>query len=338
MDLTAYRVLGRSGLEVSPLALGTGRWGGGDRSALRAMSEIYTDAGGNFVDTADVYGSEEMLGDFLGAGIRDRIILASKCGFASPDGTGGNGGRHIRAALEGSLKRLRTDHLDLYWIHIWDQVTPVEEVLGTLVDLVKAGKIRHFGLSNVPAWYVAKMATLAGAHGVPGPVALQLQYSLAERGIELEHFDAAEDLGLAIVPWSPLGGGLLARRERTDDAATASHDYEESGPFGLLKPTARNALIRKVVLAIADESRATPAQVALAWVVGRQGVASTLIGATRAAQMVENVAALKVVLTPEQQERLDVVSTVGRRYPHTLFTPAMRDTVFGGQGAPAGAS
>ena len=330
MDLTDYRTLGRSGLVVSPLALGTGRWGG-DRAVLRAMYDAYVGAGGNFVDTADVYGVEETLGDFVKGGGRDGIVLASKCGFAWPGGgarAGGNGAGHIRAALDGSLARLRTDHLDLYWIHVWDQVTPAEEVLGTLVDLARVGKIRHYGLSNVPAWYAAKMATLASAHGLPAPIALQFQFSLAERGIELEHFGAAGEFGLAMVSWSPLGGGLLARRGNAEEG---TRNPGKDDPFGALTPTEHRMRIREVVRRVAEELDATAAQVALAWVVGRSGISSTLIGASRAAQVAENIAALDVALTPAQQAQLDAVSAVGRSYPYTMFTPEARRMILGGR-------
>ena len=183
MALTDYRTLGRSGLVVSPLALGTmtfgvERWGMA-RPEAAAVFDAYVEAGGNLVDTADVYAggrSEEMLGAIIAErGIRERLVIATKSGFATCSGpqAGGNGATHIHAALEGSLRRLGVDYIDLYWIHVWDSLTPPEELLETMSGLVRAGKIRYWGLSNTPAWYVAKLATLAAVRGAPAPIALQ---------------------------------------------------------------------------------------------------------------------------------------------------------------------
>ncbi len=211
MTLTDFRTLGRSGLVVSPLALGTmtfgtARWGSDDEVS-QAVFTAYVEAGGNFIDTADVYSggrSEEMLGGYVAARkLRDQLVLATKFGFGAQPGNpnaGGNGRKQIYRALEGSLRRLKTDYVDMYWLHVWDTVTPAAEVLQTLGDLVRAGKIRYFGLSDMPAWYATQLATLAQAHGVPGPIAMQLEYSLVERTTEREHVPAARALGLGVVP------------------------------------------------------------------------------------------------------------------------------------------
>ncbi len=202
MNLNPFRTLGRSGLVVSPLTLGTmtfgtPRWGSSDEVS-QAIFNAYIDAGGNFVDTADVYSggrSEELLGGFINSRkLRDKLVLATKFTFNTEPGNpnaGGNGRKNIYSSIEGSLRRLKTGYIDLYWLHAWDMVTPVEEVLQSLGDLVRAGKIRYFGFSNMPAWYVAKAATLATAYHVPGPIALQLEYSLVERSIEREHLPTA---------------------------------------------------------------------------------------------------------------------------------------------------
>ena len=219
MSLADYCSLGRSGLIVSPLALGTmtfgtARWGTGEAQS-RAVFDAYVEAGGNFVDTADVYAggrSEEMLGAFIAErSLRHDLVLATKAGFAAGRGPygGGAGAKHLHAALEGSLRRLKTDFVDLYWLHVWDGVTPAEEVLETMTGLVRAGKIRHWGVSNAPAWWCAKLATLAERGGAPRPVALQYFYSLVNRDVEDEHAPLAADAGLALVPWSPLAYGLL---------------------------------------------------------------------------------------------------------------------------------
>ena len=226
MSQNDYRTLGKSGLVVSPLALGTmtfgtGRWGT-DQDTSCAIFNVYREAGGNFVDTADVYSggkSEMMLGQFIAeTGSRDEIVLATKFGFqsggqANPH-SGGASAKNIHRALEASLKRLGTDYIDLYWMHIWDGVTPVEEVVQTLSDLVRSGKIRYYGLSDMPAWFGMKAATIAYERGIPAPVAMQLEYSLVARDVENEHFPAAREAGMGIVPWSPLAGGLLSRKYR----------------------------------------------------------------------------------------------------------------------------
>lgn len=233
MDLTHYRTLGRSGLLVSPLALGTMTFGaqrwGTDAAASRAVFDAYVDAGGNVVDTADLYSdgrSEAMLGDFIAdAGARERLVVATKSGFPRMQGNahgGGNCAKNIRAALDGSLARLRTDYIDLYWMHVWDRLTPPEEVLQTMTDAVRAGRILHYGFSNTPAWYVARVATLAQAHGLPMPIGLQYQYSLLDRGVELDIVPAGNALGLGLMPWSPLGGGLLTGKYGRDKLAEAS--------------------------------------------------------------------------------------------------------------------
>ena len=222
MQMTDYRTLGRSGLVVSPLALGTmtfgtARWGT-DETDSRAIFDTYVEVGGNVVDTADVYSggrSEEMLGGFIAdRSLRHRIVLSTKAGFSTGPGphNGGAGARHIHAALEGSLRRLRTDHVDLYWLHVWDGVTPAGEVLETMAGLVRGGRIRYWGVSNAPAWWCARLVTLAAERGLPGPIALQYFYSLVNRDIEEEHVPLAADAGLSIVPWSPLAYGLLTGR------------------------------------------------------------------------------------------------------------------------------
>ena len=219
MSLADYKTLGRSGLVVSPLALGTmtfgmARWGS-DEASSRTVFDSYVEAGGNFIDTADVYSggrSEEMVGTFIAErGLRDQIVVATKAGFAAGKGplAGGNGAKHIYAALDNSLRRLRTDYVDLFWVHVWDSVTPAEELLETMATLVRTGKIRYWGLSNAPAWYVSKLATLAAVRGLPAPIALQYFYSLVNREIEDEHIPLAREFGMGILPWSPLAFGLL---------------------------------------------------------------------------------------------------------------------------------
>ena len=338
MSLTNFRTLGRSGLVVSPLSLGTmtfgtPRWGSAD-DVSEAIFNQYVDAGGNFIDTADVYAkgrSEELVGEYTQRrGLRDQLVLATKFAFNAQPGNpnaGGNGRKNIYRALEGSLRRLKTDYVDLYWLHVWDMVTPVEEVLQTLGDLVRAGKIRYFGLSDMPAWYAAQFATLAAAQGVPGPIAMQLEYSLASRVIEREHVAAARALGLGICPWSPLAAGFLAGKYQRD-AAGASGEGRLTGPnpFGNSKFTDSNWRVLDALREVAGQLQRPLAQVALAWVVAQPGVTAPIIGASKSAQLADSLAALDVRLTPEQLQVLDQVSALEPAF----FTPGLKRGIFGG--------
>jgi aryl-alcohol dehydrogenase-like predicted oxidoreductase len=362
MSLSKYRTLGRSGLAVSPLALGTmtfgtARWGS-SKDVSAAVFNAYIEAGGNFIDAADVYSSgrcEEMLGNLIAErNLRDRVVLATKSGFSAgvgPHGVG-NGAKHVHSALAGSLRRLRTDYVDLYWVHVWDSVTPAEELLETMTTLMRSGKIRYWGISNSPAWFVAKVATLAAARGVPGPIALQYFYSLLNRDIEDEHMPMAAEFGMAVLPWSPLAFGLLSgkyiqsavetagprpsglpRDPARDDEMRAAGDKRLDGanPFGDSLFTARNWRIVEVLRRVAEDAGVSPARAALSWVVGRRGVTSTLMGVSRVEQLADNIAAMDVELSPEQRATLDRVSDPDPRMLYSLFSPSIRQhAVFGG--------
>jgi aryl-alcohol dehydrogenase-like predicted oxidoreductase len=341
MDLTSYRTLGRSGLIISPLTLGTmtfgtPRWGSSDEVS-EAIFDAYVAAGGNFIDTADVYAggrSEELVGRFVaGRGLRDQLVLATKFGFCAQPGNphaGGNGRKHIHQALEGSLKRLNTDYVDLYWLHVWDTVTPAEEVLQTLGDLVRAGKIRYFGFSDMPAWYVTKAAALAQAHAVPGPIAMQLEYSLVARRIESEYVPAAQDLGLGITPWSPLAAGFLAGKYEKVGAGAASGAGRLMGPnpFGNMKFTEKNWQILAALRVVAAQLERPLAQVALAWASAQPGITSLIVGASRLEQLHDNLASLDVQLSPEQLHTLDEAS-IGDPFYDRMWQ-LMKGPVFGG--------
>ncbi|TGE06516.1 aldo/keto reductase [Hymenobacter fodinae] len=342
MNLTSYRTLGQSGLIVSPLALGTmtfgtPRWGSAD-AVSQQLFDVYVDAGGNFLDTADVYAggrSEELVGEYIAKRhLRDHVVLATKFGFNAQPGNpnaGGNGRKNIYRALEGSLRRLQTDYVDLYWLHVWDMVTPVEEVLQTLGDLVRAGKIRYFGFSDMPAWYTAKAATLAAAHAVPGPIAMQLAYSLVERNIEQEHVPAALSSGLSITPWSPLAAGFLAGKyERTKHGATGEGRLSGPNPFGDTLFTERNWRVLEVLRTVAEQAERPLAQVALAWVLAQPGITSPIVGASRVEQLHDHLAALEVRLNPEQLTTLQNASAPGATFPYNIFTPAINRGIFGG--------
>ncbi|RZK45907.1 MAG: aldo/keto reductase, partial [Hymenobacter sp.] len=278
----------------------------------------------------------ELVGDYIAhKNLRDKLVLATKFGFNAQPGNphaGGNGRKNIYRALEGSLRRLNTDYIDLYWLHVWDTVTPVEEVLQTLGDLVRAGKIRYFGFSDMPAWYAAKAATLAQAHAVPGPVAMQLAYSLVERSIEREHVPAAREGGLGIVPWSPLAAGFLAGKYARDEAGAPTGEGRLSGPnpFGNTLFTDRNWRILDALRAVAAQADKPLTQVALAWALAQPGVQSLIIGASKVAQLTDNLAALDVRLTPEQLRQLDEASALEPTFPYPIFTAAGNKGVFGG--------
>ena len=305
MSLSHYRALGRSGLVVSPLCLGTMTFGPGDwgvdEAGSRAIFDAYRDAGGNFVDTADIYSgglSEEYVGKFIGeTKSRDDIVLATKFGFngsrsplsaggdrAGNPHAGGAGAKNIHRALEASLRRLGTDYIDLYWMHIWDGVTPVEEIVQTLGDLVRSGKIRYYAFSDMPAWLAMKAATIAAERRVPGPIAMQVEYSLVARDIEAEHIPAAREGGMGVMPWSPLAGGFLTGKYKRGDTSDTGR-LSGANPFGDSKFSDRNWDILKILNEVAAEQDRAAAQVALAWVMAQGGVTSTLVGASSVSQL-----------------------------------------------------
>ncbi len=292
MKLNEYVTLGRSGLRVSPLCLGTmtfgTEWGWGiEEDAARAVFSRYLERGGNFVDTADMYTngkSEELVGKFIkDAKVRDQVVLATKFTFNAQPGNpnaGGNGRKNMYRAIESSLRRLQTDYIDLYWMHAWDMITPVEEVVASLDMLVKAGKVRYIGFSDVPAWYVARAQTLAEQQGRERIAALQLEYSLVERNIEREHIPAAQELGIAILPWSPLAGGFLSGKYKRDGQPGTPEGrldlQKAAGTTIFERDTERNWKILDVLLDVSKKIGRPLAEVALNWVGTQPGaLAST---------------------------------------------------------------
>jgi aryl-alcohol dehydrogenase-like predicted oxidoreductase len=343
-NLNEYVTLGRTGLRVSPLCLGTmtfgTEWGwGSEEDTSRAVFDRYIDAGGNFIDTADGYTeghSEELLGQFITQrNLRDRVVLATKFTFNREPGNpnaGGNGRKNIYRALDSSLRRLQTDYIDLYWLHAWDTITPVEEVVSTLNDLVRAGKIRYYGFSDTPAWYLARARTLAEIEGKESLIALQLEYSLVERNIEREHIPAAQELGLAVLPWSPLASGFLTgkyKREGKDGVGEGRLDLVKDNPA--FNPfNERNWRILDELSSVAKEIGKTPAQVALNWVATQPGVTSTIIGATKTAQLEDNLGSIEFDITGELRKRLDQVSAIELVHPYKFFNPEMQGMLSGG--------
>ncbi len=346
-SLATYSLLGRSGLRVSPLCLGTMTfgtewgWGSPKETAFQVMSR-YLEGGGNFIDTADGYTngtSETLIGEFLAErNLRDSVVLATKFTFnarAGDPNAGGNGRKNIHRALEGSLRRLRTDYVDLYWLHAWDGLTPVEEVMQTLDALVRAGKVRHVGLSDVPAWYLARAQTIAELRGLERVIALQLEYSLVERNIEREHVPAALELGMGICPWSPLASGMLTGKYQQRGA-----DMDGKGRLQMIRGggnpgfeklfTERNWAIVDQLVAIAKELGKSPTQTALNWITSRPAVTSTIIGATKIEQLEENLGSLSFTIPIELAARLDEAGRPELVHPYIFFAPELRARINGG--------
>jgi aryl-alcohol dehydrogenase-like predicted oxidoreductase len=334
-----YKLLGRSGLRVSELCLGTMTFGedwgwGSPKEESRKVFDAYAEAGGNFLDTADGYTngtSERMLGEFV-AGDRGHWVVATKYSFNRKQGdpnAGGNQRKNMMQALEGSLKRLKTDYVDLYWVHAWDGMTPVDEVMRGLDDAVRMGKVLYIGVSDAPAWLVSQANTLADCRGWSPFVALQIEYSLVERTPERDLLPMAQALDLAITPWSPLGGGLLSGKY---SGRSAKPDVGRLGVFQIGdKLNERNYRIAETVTKVASEAGHTPSQVALAWLRAQPGIQIPIIGARKIEQLRDNMACLSVQLSNEQLQRLDEVSRVTLGFPNDfLANPEMIGRFHGG--------
>ncbi|MET0936137.1 MAG: aldo/keto reductase [Luteibacter sp.] len=343
--LNDYLTLGRSGLRVSPVSLGTmtfgSDWGWGSEEAeARKILDTYMERGGNFIDTANFYTggtSETLLGKFL-AGRRDHAVIATKYTLttdASNPNASGNHRRNMVRAVEDSLRRLGTDYIDLYYLHVWDGLTPVEEIMRGFDDLVSAGKIVYAGISDTPAWQVSRMQTIADLRGWAPLVALQIEHSLIERTVENELLPMAQELGLGVLAWSPLGSGVLSGKyTRADVEAHKGKDMFNGGRAAVASGsgalTDHNLDIVDSLKAIAEDVGHTPAQTALAWLLAKQAPAIIpIIGARTAAQFEENLAALDVTLTDAQMGKLDEASAVAPIFPHS-FLPRVHETTRGG--------
>ncbi|MBY0495767.1 MAG: aldo/keto reductase [Cyanobacteria bacterium] len=328
MSLTNYRTLGRSGLRVSPFCLGAMTfgedWGWGATVAeSEALLARFIERGGNFIDTANGYTrghSEAIIGGYFArAGRRDRAVIATKFStnlyIGDPNG-GGAGRKTIVESCEQSLRRLKTDYIDLYWMHFWDPNTPIDETMRALDDLVRAGKVRYIGVSDTPAWKVTQANLLSQFHGWSPFVGLQVEYSLIERTVEGELVPMALELGLGITPWSPLRGGVLSGKYTRANAAQAKPDR---GDRVMAFLTERNLRIIDELIRIAGELGTSPAGVALAWVQSRPGVTSTIIGARRLDQLDQNLAALDITLRDADIAALNALSEPALNFPSPFF-------------------
>lgn len=345
-----YQLLGRSGLRVSDLCLGTmtfgDDWGwGAARDEARKIYDSYREAGGNFIDTANIYtngSSEKLVGEFI-AGHRQEVVVATKytnaaVGFSGKPNNdanaGGNQRKNMVQAVEASLKRLGTDYVDLYWLHIWDQMTPAEEVMRAFDDLVRAGKVLYVGISDAPAWVVAKSNTLAELRGWTRYVGLQIEYSLLERTVERDLIPVARDQQMTVLAWSPLRNGLLTGKYlpenvKQSEAEGARMHTEMMQGFGSVEESIHTTV--REVIAVGRELGVSAAQVALAWLRYCPVPVIPIIGARKLAQIEDNIRSLEVQLSPEQLARLDKATAVSLGFPHDfLALDPVRAITFGG--------
>lgn len=332
-----YKLLGKSGLRVSELCLGAmtfgDEWGwGSTKEESRKIFDAFVEAGGNFVDTADLYTggtSEKFVGEFIAAD-RERFVVATKYANTSPGtdpNAAGNHRKNMVQSLEASLKRLNVDYIDLYWLHIWDFTTPAEEIMRAFDDMVRAGKVLYIGISDAPAWIVSRSNMLAQLKGWTEFIALQVEYSLVERSVEREFLPMARELDLGVTAWSPLASGLLTGKY-SQTADTSEEKRLEKAPFKEINE--HSLAIAGEVDAIAREIGRSPAQVALNWL-RRQPEVIPILGARTHAQIQDNLACLEFSLTEEQVERLDTVSRIEMGFPHDfLQSDIVRGFAYGG--------
>jgi len=332
MALDHYITLGRSGLRVSPFALGAMTFGedlgwGSSVEESQQIIDRYIALGGNFIDTANFYTkshSEKILGDHIGRhpARRDRLVLATKFSGnlypGDPNG-GGSSRKAIVGAAENSLRRLQTDYIDLYWLHIWDKNTPIDETMAALDDLVRAGKVRYIGVSDTPAWKIAQANTMAQFRGWSAFAALQIEYSLLERTVEQDLIPMALEFGLGVTPWSPLKSGALSGKYTRANAGAQKGDRGAFLEGSLNEET--YAVIDQLEV-IAKAHNASVAAISLAWLSAKPGVTSPIIGARRLAQLEDNIKALDVKLTADEIAKLDALTQPKLNFPHNMLPMA----------------
>jgi aryl-alcohol dehydrogenase-like predicted oxidoreductase len=303
-------------------------WGwGSPKAEAQKVYETYREAGGNFIDTANFYTngtSEKFLGEFI-RGHRESVVVATKYSNAAPGSDPNAAGNHRKSmmqAVEASLKRLQTDYIDLYWVHIWDEITPVEEVMRGLDDLVHAGKILYAGISDAPAWWIAQANTLAELRGWTKFVGLQIEYSLIERTVERELIPMAKALNLGVLAWSPLARGVLTGKYhgggKTDKARMSREEMKQ-----FLPEEQRAAPIISAVKSVSEQTGHSMAQVALAWLRHQTVPVIPIIGARKVSQVQDNLASLDLKLSTEQLKSLDEASRIELGFPHDIYQKEM---------------
>jgi aryl-alcohol dehydrogenase-like predicted oxidoreductase len=341
-----YRLFGKSGLRVSEISLGTMTFGedwgwGSSKDEARKIYDAYRAAGGNFIDTANLYTngtSETFLGEFM-RDHRNSVVLATKYTNAPPGDDANASGNHRKSmvqAVEASLRRLKTDYIDLYWMHVWDQLTPVEEVMRAFDDLVTQGKVLYIGVSDSPAWWIAQANTLAELRGWTQFIGLQIEYSLIERTVERELIPMAKAFNLGLVAWSPLAGGLLSGKyhpgsysAKDDKDKDARYTTDMSKSF--MRTGERPDRIVAALQTVSQQVGRSPAQVALAWLRYRDIPIIPIIGARRIPQLQDNLASLELKLTSEQLSLLNDASAIEMGFPQDFFDKEMVKTfAYGG--------
>jgi len=339
-----YRLLGNSGLRVSEAALGTmtfgDDWGwGAAKDEARKVYDAFREAGGNFIDTANLYTngtSESFLGEFI-QGHRQSLVMATKYSLATPGtdpNAAGNQRKNMVLAVEASLKRLQTDYIDLYWVHMWDQMTPVEEVMRALDDLVRAGKVLYTGISDAPAWWIAQANTLAHLRGWSPFIGLQIEYSLIERTVERELIPMAKALNIGVTAWSPLAGGVLTGKYHGHASSEASAEpgrMNNDMAKDFMPERERTERIVAALKTVSVETGRSIAQVALAWLRYRPVPVIPIIGARKLSQFQDNLASFDLTLSADQLKTLDEASRVELGFPYDMYAkPMPRAVCYGG--------
>ena len=323
-----YRLFGKSGLRVSEAALGTMTFGqergwGAPKDESRKVYDAFREAGGNFIDTANIYTdgtSESFLGEFL-EGHRDSVVLATKYSNAAPGNdpnAAGNRRKSMMQAVEASLKRLRTDYIDLYWVHIWDAITPVEEVMRGLDDLVRQGKVLYVGISDVPAWWIAQANTLADLRGWSRFIGLQIPYNLIERTVERELIPMAKALDIGVTAWSPLSNGVLTGKYHGHGGSELGRMNSETMKTFMPEQQRATRIVAAVKI-VSEQTGCSMAQVALAWLRYRPVPVIPIIGARKLTQLQDNLASFDLELSAEHLKSLEEASRVELGFPQDLY-------------------
>jgi aryl-alcohol dehydrogenase-like predicted oxidoreductase len=331
-----YKLFGKSGLRVSEICLGTMTFGtewhfGTDYENAKAVFEAYSSAGGNFLDTANRYtegNSEKWLGEFI-ASNRDHYVLATKYSLHDQLGDlnfAGNHRKNLYRSVKESLKRLKTDYIDILWLHAWDFTTPIEEIMNSLNDLVRNGTVHHIAVSDTPAWIVAAANTFARERNLAQFCALQVEYSLTQRTPERDFFPMAEHFGIAVTPWGPLAGGAL-----TGKYLNQINEGKRLKPDSV-RLNERNSEIAKTVVAIAEKNGQKPAQVALRWCMNKNNQTFPIVGAKTAKQITESLQSCDVVLSTEDMHVLNEISKIELGFPHDfLSSDSVKTVLFAGE-------